>query len=461
MTDFSTILSHIEGLSNGSESATNEELVNDFADRLTLDKSLITENEEETVTLLQTTVATLMKDNLDIDFAPLITLLDAILSQLSYDTISHQLDVPYVLEALASPNPNIQIIALKVISKAHPVDIIANTGIIHRVFEILSKAETPVAVVSEAEGALEVLFRGVLVRRRAMSDSTVDVLLDMKESGDPILVGRVLNILTLLLPRVESNEAPHNLYQFDILDQKDVLVLLTLIKFYTDVVDITQTHLDKSWLMADVVKQIDDISQLYADRANNIDVEYFAVTSIEELFAKVSYASPDFFGTLETKYISIAKQDTFLLSHVNPSFLASNKVNVLKQLKLTIDTIPIFRHLMSDKTAFDIIQPQLTSTQILRLPYLEIMAITSKLTEYEYTVKYLLNELPQVMNKLLKGNSVIENETWQLRRLTLENLMHVPHDVLNVWHAAVQLEYDKIVKGRPVAPQVEVLDDAL
>lgn len=106
----------------------------------------------------------------------------------------------------------------------------------------------------------------------------------------------------------------------------------------------------------------------------------------------------------------------------------------------------------SEKQSFDQVKDNLTSDAILSLPYSEQMVLLQKLTCYEYSARYLLNDLSKVMSNTLddKSGSITEPETSELRREVLENLLTFDSGMLNVWFQPTQEAYRLLVNGGKV-----------
>lgn len=96
-----------------------------------------------------------------------------------------------------------------------------------------------------------------------------------------------------------------------------------------------------------------------------------------------------------------------------------------------------------------------------RLSYLEFVAVLNKLSQFQYSAKYLLQNLPQIMNKLLQGGNVIEPESFQLRKDTIEKLLAYPDEDLSVWKEALVGEQYKLTHGAPMKIQSLVHDGTI
>jgi len=452
---------NLKDLNNFEVEDLDEGLFDNFISLVTLDKS-IKENGEDIKSLLTTVAEVLNNENLNIDFNKVIELLDAVLLNLSFEEVVELFKFDSMVKALNSPNENLQILALKVSSKSTPTDIIANTEVIPKAVELLASKDTSIRVVNEIEKGLGVLLKGELIRRRLLSDNVVSTLFDMKSSKDTTLKTRLLDLVIQLLPFVLEHELTQELYCFeDFLGDGDILYTLNLIRFYTEILNIVDSSLNNHWLLNNIQPQIEIIGKLYADRYENTDIEYFALTEISLFLKKLSYVSVYSFKSIDHKYVKLTKDDFFLLATLNPSYLATSYSSLLKNINVSADNIPVFRNVISDKTSFELIKPKLTTEKLLRLPYLELVAMLVKLSEFQYSAKYLLEELPQIMNKLLQGQNIVEPESYSLRKATIENLVNYPDETLDIWKEALNEENYKLSHGNPAKSQVMIDDYAL
>lgn len=452
---------HLQKVDNAEVGDLDDRLTDQLISLVTIDKSVY-ENKELIKELLVIVVKVLHNTSIDIDFNKLIELLDGLLSSLDFESVVELFKLSSIVEALNSPNENLQILALKVSSKANPPDIISNTEIVPKIIHLLATKESSIKVVNEVEKALGALVRGELIRRRLLSDSVISVLSNMKSSKDTTLKTRLLDLVVQMLPFVKEDELPDGLYLFsDFTTDNDILYTLSLIQFYTQIIEIVDSTLNKQWLLQKVLPEVQLIGKLYFERHDNPDVEYFALTDISLFFKKLSFVSPETFKPIDQSFIKLTHNDNFLLSSINPSYLAIAYPTLLKGIRLTADTVPVFRNLISDESSFHLIQPEITTEKLQRLSYLEFVAVLNKLSQFQYSAKYLLQNLPQIMNKLLQGGNVIEPESFQLRKDTIEKLLAYPDEDLSVWKEALVGEQYKLTHGAPMKIQSLVHDGTI
>lgn len=458
---FSKVKNHLQELDSFEVKDLDDRSIDSCMSLLTIDKS-VHEDEASIKALLAIVVKILHNSKLDIDFDKIIELLSGLLLNIDFENIVQFFKFPSINEALASPNENLQVLALKVSSRADPPDIISNTEIIPKMVALLATKQSSINVVNEIEKSLGVLMRGELIRRRLLSDSVISTLVGMKASKDTVLKTRLLDLVLQILQLVKEHELPEELYLFnDFTSDNDILYTLTLIQYYTQILNIVDSSLNSGWLLQKIIPQAELIGKLHMERNENTDIEYFALNEIALFFKKFSYISPSNFKLIDQKYIKLTNNDDFLLTSLNPGYLVTSHAALLKTLNLTEQEVAIFKNLIPNESSFLLVKPKITTEKLQRLSYVAFINILEKLSEFQYSALYLLQELPQVMNKLLQGDNVIERESYQLRRTTIENLTRYPSEDLSVWKEALEGEHYKLTHGKPMAIQTLIHDGTL
>jgi hypothetical protein len=432
---------HLTCVLNGLQM--DDEFVQSAIDTLTLDKTL---HEPQLIaTVAQIAVQLLYKD-LDIDHPLIVELLDALLRGVPFDAITQLFPLQYLVTALQSSDPNIQSLSLKVLMRAKPVDIIANTEIIPLCVKLLCDPNTSMSVVSQIDKAMDVLLQGELIRRRVLSAQVVEMLRTMKD--DVLLLLRLHDLVSKLLPLIRPGELPRDLYQLSEW-KDDPLWVVSVLQFYTKVLETA-----KGWTIEDIRPSVMLIGKSY-DREDGLG--YFLT-----FCSKLSYASFELFKELDSMYLHLSPKDTDLLSVVNPEYLLSMHLQIVKSLSPLSETnVDIYANLISSLGSFNLVQNQLKSTYLSRVSYLKFVNFVFVLTRYDHSTKFLLLELPSVMNRLLTPkNEIVETETFTTRKLCLEQLIS-QGDFLGVWHQKLFSEWDKVTKGNHLMPGVGILDDTL
>lgn len=92
------------------------------------------------------------------------------------------------------------------------------------------------------------------------------------------------------------------------------------------------------------------------------------------------------------------------------------------------------------------------------------MQVVETLTRYEYTSKFLLNEMPKVMGSLIGDGSagaIIDLETVHYRNSALRNLLDKGEEKLSVWYEPLLREYSKAVNGKnySTGSETKIADD--
>lgn len=421
---------HLDQALNGGEVDT--ELVTDAVDRLTLDKS---PQDARVVGLVAQRAVQLLYEAQDIDFQLIVALLEALLLHLPFEAITHLFPVSQLAAALQSPASHIQSLGLRVVAKASPVDIIANTEIVPLCIRLVAEPSTDVAVVSDFERTMDVLLTGELIRRRVLSSEVITILRTMKT--EVTLLMRLYDFLVKLLPLTTAGDVPSDLFQITEWCADEFWILATL-QFYTTLLG--STH-------EDLTPSIKIICENYSE--DPLSGSYFSA-----LLAKLSY-------TLDLQeldaYILPSIRNLDLLGQLNPEYLVSNHTSLIKSLPpLSQSTAHVYANLFKSPRAFGLTKEQLKSSYLTRCTYIELLGMVYALTNYAHSAQYLLQNHPAIMNRLINPRTeIIETEAFQLRRDCLENLINCD---LGIWKSRVLNEWDKVTKGRRLAPGVEIMD---
>lgn len=435
---------HLERIAQGGP--LDSQLLELTTDNFTLDGSGET---LETIARAAKAAVVVLHVAVGVDFTAVFALLDALLDAVPFDTLMELFPLDQIASALQSQVPQVQSLGLKAASRAEPVDIIANTEIVPLCVQLMANNTTTVGVMSHFDSAMKVLMKGELIRRRVLSSEVLTTLRGM--SSDCLLAVRRYDFVLLLLPYVGAFGLPEELYQLTEWHNDEVWVLATL-QFYEKVV-----AMDKDWLIEGVVPSLYFILQSY-DKGEMLFTQSF----FDALFAKVSLVAPVLFKDMDEQFIKITVTDTMLLALVNPDYFTRSRPDIIKSLPpLSESTTGIYCNFMRTNISFECIKDRLKSTSLTSMSYLEFINFVEFMVHSEHSTKYLLSELPSVMNRLLHPKThIIETDTFQLRVACLERLLQYG-DVLGVWKQGVRLEYEKATKGRKIMPGVEIMDTTM
>lgn len=441
-------------------------LFDELISLISLDHSLFQTDEERAAfnQLLLTIIGVLKQDDEDessLEFSKIIELLDVMIPVLSYEDAIKVISFDTLLQALGSKLPELEVLAVKIFSKASPPDILANTEVINKYVHLLTE-DRSVRVASEIEKSFDLLLRGKLILRRLLSEENMELIDSAIVRNDQLIMSRLL-CLTLLILEHSSRE-DIDLHVIPLVAKLtpdvtnlDEIYMLNLIQFYVDILSLIDGSVDdKFWLLQTIKPFINSLIQLYKSDEKFAFIE----GSITELYAKVSYLSPEYFEELDNEYIHMKTKPTaLLLSSINPKYLSCHHAPLLSKLRITFNAIPAYRNLIPEPQSFLLIKPSITSKDIVRQAYLEFIAITESLSRHEPT--FLLSDLPQVMNKLLMGEAVTEQECYELRKRTLDNLQKLDDSKLDIWKDSVRYEWSVLVNGKGRNPEVAVFDSSM
>lgn len=174
------------------------------------------------------------------------------------------------------------------------------------------------------------------------------------------------------------------------------------------------------------------------------------------------------FKTMDKDSLKIgseAKLITEWLELINPQYLVKYHKDVVENyFHVSGYSIGMLRNLSADEECFNAIRNKFSAEIVLRLPYLEQMQVVETLTRYEYTSKFLLNEMPKVMGSLIGDGSagaIIDLETVHYRNSALRNLLDKGEEKLSVWYEPLLREYSKAVNGKnySTGSETKIADD--
>lgn len=434
----------------------NDEILKRFADKLSINKSLFLNHSNKLQKLVLAAVNVLYTSDLPVDYDLVVEIISQVLSSYKFDEIISIFSIDQISQALSSPNDNLQVLAVKIISTATSMDIKNNVNLVLQLLSLMKTAHTKVQ--NEIENCFKALLYDSATRAVVTSAEGLKILEELKGSDDTVINCRYYDFLTELSQFITENEIPAECYTISQLDSDDILFVISLISFVKNILVICNSTLDRKWLFEIIANEVAKISNIYIQIDDHLEIKAFAINDIHEVFKQVSLYSIDAFKKLNI-VIDIGNID--LLSRINPEYLNKYQPETLQSLKLSIKTLPVFINLVSNEESFKLIELEITTSKLLKLSYLELMEFLLALAQYQYSTKYLSYNLPQIMNKLIDGSKVIEPECFKLRKLVLERLITYPEEVLNVWKVPLYAEYFKLTQGESKPAQAAVADMTL
>lgn len=391
----------------------------------------------------------------EIDYDTLLEFLNNLIQLTTFDDILKTFTIEDLQMALKSPIISLVQSACLIVSLSYPKGILASTIIFDILLDLYFKDDTEIIIINAIDKIWYNLSTDKLVRENILKNN-LKLLELIKQNLNPVPTVRLLNLLAILLEHIDSvNEFNSNLFviskedTWKIID-KDILLFLHVIKYYTEWF-VYVNNPKQFWLLDFLKPEVLSMGQIFYQRDKEPHIISFAKMYLFKFFQKVSYLSDlTIFKQLDEKYLHVSIGNEFIdefMSFINPEYILESHKPLIEDFTILIPSkLPIIRNLISNEDTFNIIKPELTSVAILSLPYPEQMVLLQKMTQYDYSVKYLILSLPKVMSNLIDNadNHIIEPETVQLRTETIDNLLKFSPEELNVWYQPLKDEFIKI-----------------
>ncbi|GMG21436.1 unnamed protein product [Ambrosiozyma monospora] len=398
-----------------------------------------------------------------------ISLLNAILLHFDFEQIVTFFDVEQLIEAMTKGNEELKLLAIGVVSRAKPADLIANTPILLTLFQLLRDPETSLRLVTSITNCVVTLATdGELVRRRILSNEIVTQMKEMRD--DPKVDTRLFDLVVELLPVIP--DLPEELFlvsKNEFVKSDDLLHDSVIVSFYSKLIDSISLMRDESSqekLLEKLDEQVNYITKIYLD--DTFKPELKLLFSVEPVIflSKLSQLFHRKFQQLNTRFKildhAIAKYQVdecswFLLSNINPDFLKS-KTEFIKNLPLNEKYVSVYANLISNKELFTE-KLALDSNRAVKLTVDSFLGLMVPLTLKDYGVAKLVDSWPELLTRLLDDiKDVRGKEIWDLKIECLENLLK-HYEQLGIWEDKVKSEYLFMKKGKTFAtPAVDVMD---
>lgn len=402
----------------------------------------------------------------ELDHSTAAEVFERVIGLTSFDQVLEAFTVEEMGHALSSHVINLARLACKVLSRSQPKGLFAGTGLIDLMLEQLFDASTELDIVSEIEKCLEQLTSDALIRRRILKDN-LQLLLRVRSQFDPICTTRLLALMNGILPHTDRSEFQDKLFIFGETEihkalDKDIFLFINVTDYYVSILKIVGATSEQRqfsiWVLDRVLSVVIPIyGKIYKQMHEDYMIETFGRKYLFSLFKEISMLSDShYFEELDSRYLNLTPSNldfSEFMKFIKPSYLMEVQHDyILGNLTVTPSNLMAWRNLISEKQSFDQVKDNLTSDAILSLPYSEQMVLLQKLTCYEYSARYLLNDLSKVMSNTLddKSGSITEPETSELRREVLENLLTFDSGMLNVWFQPTQEAYRLLVNGGKV-----------
>ncbi|CCF57417.1 hypothetical protein KAFR_0C04260 [Kazachstania africana CBS 2517] len=387
----------------------------------------------------------LYRDNIrTLDYTLLFDLSDIILQLVDSELLNQIISLEDLHKALESSNTNIIILSCKIITKFNTFKTF-QTDLLYLYFNTETE---DIKLISEVENIFQ--YHVLTNCGDDLVQDNLSFLSMVKNSNSPVLISRLLEFLTISMENSQFNQ----IYIFDInyiykFLNLDIFLFINLLRFYTNILN------REAWGQLDLFMPIMEESAKIFSKQDEMfpEIKSFALSYLFKFFAKISYLSDDsYFKTLDDKYFHITSNDYIIdfLSFVNPLYLMKYYHDFIEgYVKIKPSHLSILRNLISNITTFNLIQPMLTTNNILEMPFLEQLVLTEKISQFKYSSIYLVNLLPKLMSDILDTN-IIEPECLQFKENIVDNLLNVlSKEELNIWYTPLNDEYLKITHNLP------------
>lgn len=316
------------------------------------------------------------------------------------------------------------------------------------------------------------------------SSDFVDVLQKVRVNGNSTLLTRLVDYIALIAPYALSNGAQlsdPSVYVFTRLDfmQDDPLLVILLISFYKKLLSLENLS---PVVFRSIKPSLYDITYLFTLRTSDSTVQSFYAADIIEVLSKWSYSElPEaiayltevldtfqLFKSFNLYLDDIGAPDVRLLSEFNPRMI--NNEEFINDLVSNYNLyskrfFTILLNLISSSHYFNnlISLDKISVASISKLPFDMLFRLIYELTKFKHSTIWLLTQ-PQLLNDYILGSIINENEIWNLKKQTLENLLWRNSTVdLGVWYDSIKVTYNVMCNGRNVKdiqPVVEVASEA-
>lgn len=408
-----------------------------------------------------------------IDWETLFELLNRLISLSDFEILIKVYSIDDFGKALRSQSDLLKQIAAKIIGKSHPKDILASSTILDELLRAFFDPNVDTRVVNEIENTLRVLCSTEMVRKRILNDN-FGLLLEIRQNlADTKLVSRLSVIMTMLCEYITPNEFRESLFVFkpeEVLQSigKDIMLFITILIYYKDVLKIIidsqrSSASSSKYLIKYYQETFVAFGTIYRDIDKYSEVQDTGLPYLFSLLKEISYLDDSaYFRQLDDCHLKIgsdknAEYAIDFFSFVNPQYLMDYHMNLLDNMIVIEPTyLAVLRNIIGNRMCFEKFSDHFGSSDILGMPYLEQMALLEKMSQYDYSTKFLITNLPKVMGSLVyHGKEVItEPETVALRSEVLSNLLNFNSELLDVWYLPIKKELGQGIKNDEALTEV-------
>lgn len=268
-----------------------------------------------------------------------------------------------------------------------------------------------------------------------------------KNSHDSTLISRLLDLIALVYPVVNFDVS----FEFG----DDILLNLLIINYYEKMV-LKGNRL----ILQEISSDLQRIFALYKTRLTDPEVEMILATDIVVLTACLSYRFPDYpIELLNMNDLSLDNaSDVKLFSRINPEIIPLPVLQELCEFSLfSSKFFTILLNLISKEATFNYLSSSkvLTPDKVKNLLADNLFELLIVLTQSEYGVSYLLNELPNIVSDHLISDNIFNSDLYNLKLQVMENLVLKNHN-LYIWEDQLIEAYKVMKNGKNIRHEARV-----
>lgn len=403
---------------------------------------------DDTIKLMKSILAS--NESYNIDYDQLMDLMSQMVIKYPFDRILELFTVEELALALNSPIERLNIMACVVVEYSEPSGLFASTTLIDILLQKYLDEDSSVNLVNSIEKVWKKTAQDELIRRRIL-ENNYNFLSEVKNNEPNSLVfTRLLELLKICFTYLKSTEFRNSLFLISkkmIMDavKDNILVFISICEYFTSIFSIVQDQKSQNPSKIICVRNCENTIMLFGDlfqnRSEFPDIEQFALSYLFKMFKILSYFDDLIvFEKLDNGYIHIEDGNEYLtdfLSFISPQYLYKKHLNIIKSKgHVRPSEISIIRNLCMSSDCFDIIKKNITAEDILAMPYLEQMILLEKMSQYDYSVKFLAQHLPKVMGSLISKDvkELLDRETFDFRLQVINNLIEWDVEQLHIWY---------------------------
>ncbi|KAL6940183.1 hypothetical protein ACO0QE_004078 [Hanseniaspora vineae] len=209
-----------------------------------------------------------------------------------------------------------------------------------------------------------------------------------------------------------------------------------------------------------------DLLFQYGKLYSKMDEEYslvrnFAETELYKIFEQISFIDQNFMSELDSKYIHVGEtltRDLQFYAFLDPKYLMEYQKDTIQgRLELTPKYLAVVRNLISTQPTFDFfIKDRLLGN--IQMPYLEQLVLIEKLSQYEYSSRFLLEHCARLSSNLIDNKDITDLEAKELKQQCLSNFLRYSDEVLTIWKVPL-MNALKLLRGNIISEAQPIIEE--